>query len=138
MSGKPKQLSIEDIERIAERATEADRLAYMLWIAGERLSCINNQLHHFLKPEKSGFPILDKERRKVRSKYRLLAKIALFWPQEPTCIKCGCTQLNACEGGCSWIFIGGQRENYGLCSACFSQIGLDVLESRRGRGGKRR
>ena len=36
---------------------------------------------------------------------------------EPTCIGCGCTELSACPGGCSWT----DRElisNRGLCSSC--------------------
>jgi hypothetical protein len=30
-----------------------------------------------------------------------------------TCSKCGCTDDNACEGGCSWV-----DPEHTLCSAC--------------------
>ena len=33
------------------------------------------------------------------------------------CIACGCTDDDACEGGCSWIAVG-TDELAGLCSAC--------------------
>ena len=29
------------------------------------------------------------------------------------------TEFAACEGGCSWTFLGGKAMNWGLCSACF-------------------
>jgi hypothetical protein len=32
-------------------------------------------------------------------------------PDEPSCCVCGCTQNDACEGGCSWVAAD-------LCSAC--------------------
>jgi hypothetical protein len=41
--------------------------------------------------------------------------------EEPTCIHCGCTQLNACVDGlgqgCSWVNVD-SRTNRGHCSAC--------------------
>lgn len=37
--------------------------------------------------------------------------------EEATCIYCGCTDSQACPGGCSWVWI-----NYdtgkGICSRC--------------------
>lgn len=113
-TAKPKrELTGEEIERIMERASPVDRLAYELWIAGARISAISNQLHHFLKRE---------DLKDARTHYRSLAKRALIWPDEPTCIKCGCTEFNACAGGCSWAFVGGVTENYGLCSVCLVTI----------------
>lgn len=34
-----------------------------------------------------------------------------------TCIGCGCTDEDACPGGCSWIAIS-PNEHAGACSAC--------------------
>jgi hypothetical protein len=35
---------------------------------------------------------------------------------DPACRRCGCTELNACKGGCHWVYIDpGERP---LCSAC--------------------
>lgn len=34
-------------------------------------------------------------------------------PSERTCRRCGCTDSNACPGGCSWV-------EHDLCSACAS------------------
>jgi len=48
---------------------------------------------------------------------RDLEKLIRF---EPTCIKCGCTETNACPEGCSWVFINKQYE--GLCSVCLDAI----------------
>lgn len=36
---------------------------------------------------------------------------------EPTCTNCGCTEMAACEGGCSWVQLD-KTTNAGLCSAC--------------------
>jgi hypothetical protein len=33
------------------------------------------------------------------------------------CVKCGCTDSQACEGGCSWVYVKKRRQE-GLCSAC--------------------
>ncbi len=41
------------------------------------------------------------------------------------CRVCGCSELNACEGGCSWV----EKD---LCSAC-----IDILSTRRDRRFKR-
>lgn len=35
-----------------------------------------------------------------------------------TCRVCGCTEYNACQGGCYWI---AKRGKYSLCSECGSQ-----------------
>ena len=36
---------------------------------------------------------------------------------ESTCIRCGCTDSNACPGGCSW-FIVYRRHRIGVCTRC--------------------
>jgi hypothetical protein len=54
---------------------------------------------------------------------------------EPTCIKCGCTELSPCEGGCAWSFLN-PKTNEGLCSTC-----LETLSKQAGRvplNGRRR
>lgn len=55
---------------------------------------------------------------------------------EPTCIRCGCTELNACRGGCAWTFLN-QKTNEGICSACFELLldrhGREELLSKRSR-----
>lgn len=33
------------------------------------------------------------------------------------CRKCGCTDLHACPGGCSWVEVDRER-GVGLCSNC--------------------
>ena len=47
-----------------------------------------------------------------------------------TCIGCGCTDEEACDGGCSWIAVS-EGERAGLCSACgLGAIGaVDVDEA---------
>ncbi|MDO8776233.1 MAG: hypothetical protein Q7K57_47500 [Burkholderiaceae bacterium] len=34
-----------------------------------------------------------------------------------TCINCGCTDLQACPGGCSWLGVN-HRDGTGVCSRC--------------------
>jgi hypothetical protein len=57
-------------------------------------------------------------REAVASVVAMLDKLIRF---EPTCIKCGCTEYNACDEGCSWTFLN-KKTNEGLCSACFEQL----------------
>lgn len=38
-------------------------------------------------------------------------------PPEAKCLVCGCTDLRACPGGCSWAEIDRKRRT-GLCSRC--------------------
>lgn len=104
---------IDRHDNIEETASELDRLAYELWIAGARLSSVNNQLWHFLS---------DPRRKADRQLYRRIAKRALQWPNEPTCLKCGCTEFHACEGGCSWSFLC-KENNWGICSTCLHALG---------------
>jgi hypothetical protein len=42
------------------------------------------------------------------------------FPYEPerACRSCGCTDLEACEGGCWWV-------ESDLCSACLAREGLE-------------
>lgn len=40
-------------------------------------------------------------------------------PDEPTCIHCGCTEDNACEGGCVWIC-----QDPPICSSCMNKVEL--------------
>ena len=35
----------------------------------------------------------------------------------PFCMGCGCTELRACPGGCSWAVLDSER-NVGLCTRC--------------------
>jgi hypothetical protein len=35
----------------------------------------------------------------------------------PTCIECGCTESQACPGGCSWVDLN-RETNQGICSTC--------------------
>jgi hypothetical protein len=42
-------------------------------------------------------------------------------PLVPTCIECGCTESQACPGGCSWIELD-KDTNVGLCSKCVLDI----------------
>lgn len=121
---KSKSLSIAEIDDIEERASETDRLAHELYLTGERLSPLTNQLHHFVKPTPTRFPGVDKAIRDRRARYRRIAKRALAWPDEPVCIRCGCTEMHACEGGCSWIFLD-EAKNRGLCSSCFEILALE-------------
>ena len=55
----------------------------------------------------------EAKRRKMRGEYP--QKIA-------TCIECGCDDLHACEGGCTW-----ERVDYevglGVCSECYHRVG---------------
>lgn len=45
----------------------------------------------------------------------------------PICTGCGCTELDACKGGCSWV-------RSGWCSAC--EAGRNRLQSKYRRGRK--
>jgi hypothetical protein len=41
----------------------------------------------------------------------------ILLPGDAQCIACGCTDSQACEGGCSWLWV--NRETCeGLCSSC--------------------
>jgi len=42
-------------------------------------------------------------------------------PLEPTCVECGCTESQACPGGCSWVELN-KDTNEGLCSKCVVDI----------------
>lgn len=42
------------------------------------------------------------------------------------CIGCGCTDDEACEGGCHWVAVG-PRGISGLCSSC-EELGIIELE----------
>jgi len=42
-------------------------------------------------------------------------------PRTPFCIGCGCTDLQACEGGCHWLLID-RRCGRGICSSCPGEI----------------
>lgn len=45
-----------------------------------------------------------------------------------TCIGCGCTDEDACEGGCSWL-AKSMSERAGLCSSCgLGEIGAVTLD----------
>lgn len=37
------------------------------------------------------------------------------------CIGCGCDQLHACDGGCSWLRID-RDKSVGVCSECPHQV----------------
>ena len=108
----PKQSTAVDVAVIEERATEVDRLAHALWLTGARLSFMNNPLSFFLT---------DSKLKTERQLYRRIARRAFQWPDEPTCLMCSCTEMNACEGGCSWLFMS-KDNNWGVCSACFETL----------------
>jgi hypothetical protein len=38
-----------------------------------------------------------------------------------TCINCGCTDLRACAGGCSWLGVN-HSDGTGVCSNCPKQL----------------
>jgi hypothetical protein len=56
----------------------------------------------------------------LASAFAILDKL-IRW--EPTCIKCGCTEFNACDDGCGWTFLN-KKTNEGLCSACVTQFAV--------------
>jgi len=37
--------------------------------------------------------------------------------EQATCVGCGCTDSNACPGGCSWTWVK-RDEGRGWCAAC--------------------
>jgi hypothetical protein len=45
---------------------------------------------------------------------------------EPACRVCGCTELNACEDGCSWVAV--EKRSDPLCSACAGTVN-DLTEA---------
>jgi hypothetical protein len=47
---------------------------------------------------------------------------------ETTCVGCGCTDLQACAGGCQWIAID-EMTGFGICSNC-AILPLDDLVER--------
>jgi len=49
----------------------------------------------------------------------LVHQESIFDEDTRTCRICGCTQLNACSGGCYWI-------EDDLCSQCFKYSGEDI------------
>lgn len=52
---------------------------------------------------------------------RIIQDLNALVHQEPTCIRCGCTEFNACPEGCAWTFLNGGT-NEGLCSSCFDHL----------------
>lgn len=38
-------------------------------------------------------------------------------PGEAACVGCGCTDLRACPGGCSWLAVN-REDGTGVCSNC--------------------
>lgn len=36
---------------------------------------------------------------------------------QATCVNCGCTDLRACTGGCSWLAVN-RDDSTGVCSSC--------------------
>ncbi|MBI2770027.1 MAG: hypothetical protein HYX47_10415 [Burkholderiales bacterium] len=42
-------------------------------------------------------------------------------PTHTTCIGCGCTDLRACDGGCSWLAADHDART-GVCSRCPTQL----------------
>lgn len=42
-----------------------------------------------------------------------------------TCRGCGCTDLRACPGGCSWFLLDIDTAT-GVCSACAQEVGWDM------------
>jgi len=70
--------------------------------------------------------------KKLASVARVVAEMMTLIRLEPTCIKCGCTWDNACEGGCSWTFLN-KKTNEGLCSACFENLNVMAVRAANGR-----
>jgi len=50
---------------------------------------------------------------------------ALRWraPRSGACRVCGCTDNNACDGGCWWVETGQVEPAHTLCSSCAGQPG---------------
>jgi hypothetical protein len=48
----------------------------------------------------------------------------LDWEDESICIGCGCTMMDACEGGCSWLMEDHNDDGQavGVCSECPSHV----------------
>jgi len=44
-----------------------------------------------------------------------------------TCRGCGCTDLRACPGGCSWVLLEVESPT-GICSACAEGMDWDPME----------
>lgn len=67
------------------------------------------------------------EKREVRELARLtapyssvLVRVIVSDPDEPACRVCGCTDSQACPGGCWWV-PGDINERGPLCSACWGR-----------------
>lgn len=60
-------------------------------------------------------------RAKAPSVNRFFREVGALIRLEPTCIKCGCTEFNACDEGCSWSFLN-KKTNEGICSSCLVPI----------------
>jgi hypothetical protein len=45
----------------------------------------------------------------------------LLQQREATCVGCGCTDLCACAGGCSWLAVS-REEGSGVCSNCTTSL----------------
>jgi hypothetical protein len=42
-------------------------------------------------------------------------------PAEARCVGCGCTDSQACAGGCYWLEVN-RRDGTGVCSSCPDQV----------------
>jgi len=55
---------------------------------------------------------------------KLLAAAAPRGEEVPKCRVCGCTEDQACKGGCGWTQMPDPKTGLGLCSGCASKAAL--------------
>ena len=58
---------------------------------------------------------------------------ALLLPDLRICRRCGCTDLHACPGGCSWVLLDVDAPS-GVCSQCAEEmdwdpVGMETIET---------
>ncbi len=55
-----------------------------------------------------------------RKEAQVVVLVSIFGDDcdEPACTVCGCSEMDACEGGCEWV-----DEDLSLCSACAGEGG---------------
>ncbi len=91
---------------------------------GEPVVCVDCGEVHGSSVDEDGASIHDRETRlrpTALAGLRRLLKITPSWPEvsvfdAEACARCGCTELEACEGGCTWALT--DDDDNLVCSAC--------------------
>jgi ParB/RepB/Spo0J family partition protein len=110
----------KQVEKLVPRGTSAEDL-----VRHAAMIVIRSQGGNGWRVEDELLPIakaLNVDARKILDQAAPAAKVQTFAKGEPgTCRKCGCTEDNACAGGCAWV-----DRKQTLCSTCATPAELEA------------